>query len=233
MVLLISVVAAFLLMLFLAPSLGTASNEARLKGLGAFQTTFTLAGLTLIGMWYVLERPDAARLKLDQSVTGVSLSAKQALVTIEVQMENVGVHAAAFENSPYSILVQKVSPLDPQVLARGMTADANGFRGVEDANNWTVQDAAGKFPGLIAYRIGGADSGDWKTTHEGLTSLIQPKESDFYYFRVVVPCEPGLVVSISSRFRTIPGPFDRLWHKSELVWIKQSFLDLSSTCKEG
>lgn len=229
--LLFSVAVALLLMWFLAPLLGAPGREVRAKGLSAFQTLCTLAGITLIGAWYMIERPDAARLKFEQKVLGVPTQDGQAIVAIEIEIENVGGHEARFEKTPYTILIQQVSPLDPAVLANEVKAGPTGYRGIADANNWTEKDPGGKLPGLLAYRIGGKSSGSWRQTHPGFSSLIQPKESDFYYYRAILPCREGLVVSISSRFRTIPGPIDRLWSRNDLVWIKQSFLDLSDVCR--
>jgi hypothetical protein len=216
----------------LAPTLGAPTAEPRTKGLSALQTIFGLLGILLIAGWYLVEQPDAARLKFDQTVTGARLEDGRALVTIEVSITNVGGHADHFDKLPYKIFVQRTVPLPDYLLPSAM-APPNGIGRVWRADNWET----------LAYRaVGTAASKDYpnwekcsgsdveQACDDGLETVIEPGENENLYFAAVVPCAKGLHVAVSSRFPRPPGPWEELRRKEPEVWIKQSFLDLTEVC---
>ena len=186
----------------------------------------------LIAGWYLVEQPDAARLKFEQSVTGARLGDGRALVTIEVSITNVGGHPDYFAKLPYKIFVQRTVPL-PEPLKPSTTLAPNGSVRVWRADNWET----------LAYRaVGKAESDNYPNwdkckrgdlasdCDDGLETVIEPGENENLYFAAVVPCVEGLHVAVSSRFPRPPGPWDALFRKEPQVWIKQSFLDLTDAC---
>ena len=92
------------------------------------------------------------------------------------------------------------------------------------ANNWPLA-------GLLAYRMGGQDLPGWKRTADGLSADIAPSETENFYYRATIACEPGLHVSVSSRVQKPRSLWRRLTRQKPLVWIKQSFVDLSTLCE--
>ncbi|HLY65272.1 MAG TPA: hypothetical protein VKU60_07050 [Chloroflexota bacterium] len=218
-----------------APKLGGPGEELRLKGLSALQAIFATLGIVLIAEWYLIEQPDAARLKFDQDAKGIPLSGGRALVTLEVSITNVGGHGDRFDKLPYKIFVQQVAPLAPSVEAKAVPAP-NGAGRVWRADNWET----------LAYRAVGTDanhdypnwdacgaSGKPPACEDGLETEIQPNETENLYFAAIVPCMTGLHVSVSSRFARPPGVWQALFHEPRQYWIKQSFVDLTDACKSS
>jgi len=233
MELLFGAAAAFVALIVLwelAPTLGVPTP--RTQGLNALQTIFGLLGILLVASWYLVEQPDAARLKFDQTVTGAGLGDGRALVMIEVSITNVGGHADHFDTLPYKIFVQRTVPL-PDAL-RPMTLPApNGAGRVWRADNWEA----------LAYRAVGASASpsypNWEeckggqvtpACDAGLKTVIEPGENENLYFAAVVPCAENLHVAVSSRFPRPSRPWGELLRKEPQVWIKQSFLDLTEAC---
>ena len=231
MSLLIAAIAVLVFMWLVAPALGHPLVEPRTKGLSALQTLFTLAGITLVVTWYVVEQPDAARLRFDQSVMALPAPNGQALVIIEVSIENVGGHEARFDDAAYKILIERVSPLDPAIAAHDVQLGPDGYRVVQNASNWTSPGPNQTVSGLLAYRLAGKDEDGWKKTHEGLRSTIAPEETEHLYYRAIIPCVDDLTISVESRYKTLPGPMSMFGRDSNLVWVKQSFLELNEACK--
>lgn len=204
----------------LAPLFG--AEDARSKGLTAVQTLCALAGIVLVAEWYFVERPDAARLKFDQTVSAARLPGSRALVIVEINISNVGGHADEFKNLPYRIYVQQVAPLSAKLQQSIDTPAPNGMPRVDGADSWL----------LLAYRAAGEDAGPkLPKTDPGLATVIAPGESENLYYRAAVSCSPGLHVSVSSRFQKPLDRWDRIRGNQPVWWIKQSFLDLTDTCK--
>lgn len=213
----------------LAPRLG--GSEDRAKGLSALQAMFALLGIVFVAEWYLVEQPDAARLKFDQTATGIPLSTDRALIAIEVTISNVGGHTAHFEKLPYKIFVQQVAPLSG-ALPPSPASIAPGLAPVWRSDNW----------GALAYRAVGAASSsaypNWDrclppekggACDDGLETVIGPGETENLYFAAVVPCRKGLVAAVSSRFAQPPGPWQWIGNQQGW-WIKQSYVDLSGPC---
>lgn len=205
----------------IAPLIALAQKHT--AGLGAVQTLCAIGGVILVVVWYAVDRPDAARLKFDQAVTTAPLPGHRVLVVTELTIANVGGHEAKFHDWPYYVLIQRVTPPDPAV-AQALAPPARGYPRLQDANNWGPG-------GVLAYRMAGQDMGDWKQTAEGFEGEIAPSETDNFYFRAAVPCAEGLHISVSSRIRKPRGPWRVLTGAKPLVWIKQSFVDLTDLCK--
>jgi hypothetical protein len=215
----------------LAPQFGTPGAAPRNQGLSALQTIFGLLGIVLIMAWYVVEQPDAARLKFEQSVTGARLGDGRALVMIEVSISNVGGHADHFKTLPYKIFVQRVAPLPKDIEAvAAPTSDGTGR--VWRADNWET----------LAYRAVGSAASEtypnWERCdgvkpdcEDGLETVIEPGENENLYFAATVPCDRALRVAVSSRFQRPRGFREALHSGHPQWWIKQSFLDLTDVCK--
>lgn len=221
------VLMALMLSWWLAPRLGNVGFEPRSKGFSAIQTITTVVGVILVAIWYVMERPDAARLKFEQTLSSAPLPDGKALVITEITITNVGVHTAYIENMPFAIYLQQVAPVvDDAIAAESAPNPDTGVPAMRAADNWS----------LIAYYLGGEDQAvggkTWRRTGDALTKVeIQAGETDNFYYRATVNCAPALHVSVSSRFRKHAGTWERLQGLGAISWMKQSFLDLTDTCK--
>jgi len=220
--------ALLLLIWLVAPRLVLA--DAHTKGLAAMQTFCAIAGIVLLVVWYFVDRPDAERLKFDQAVTVAPLRDHRVLVVSELTIANVGGHPAKLDGLPYPnglpyyVLVQRVSSLQPAPAGAPPSRPIASPAVMDDANNWPLD-------GLLAYRIGGQDlSGKWKRTAGGLDAEIAPSETENFYYRAVIACEPGLHISVSSRVQKPRSLWRMLARRKPLVWIKQSFVDLTALC---
>jgi hypothetical protein len=220
----VGAVVLFSLLWLLSPVLGATGREKYAKGLSAFQTIFALIGIALAVEWYLVEQPDAARLKFDQTLTAVPLPNHFAMVIIEINISNVGGHADEFRDLPYHIYVQQVAPVEGGVKQSLFDKDGKPLSQISDADNWI----------LLSYKAGGkAVSAQLPKTDDGLSTIIAPNESENYYFRAAVPCVENLHVSVSSHFQKPQSGLDQLFNRKPVWWIKQSFLDLTDACKKG
>jgi hypothetical protein len=220
------------LLVVLAPRLGRPTSEERSKGLSFLQTFFGLLGIVLIAEWYLVEQPDAPRLKFDQTVSGAAIDRSKALVFIEISISNVGGHAYHFDKMPYKIFVQQVIPF-PEKLRPMLMPLSNQLWPVWRADNWQ---------GLAYRAVGSASSSgypNWdacrsatdRKCDDGIEMTVDPGESENLYFAAVVPCTSGLHISISSRFQRRRHLFQIMTGMVPEYWIKQSVLDLTEACK--
>ena len=61
-------------------------------------------------------------------------------------------------------------------------------------------------------------------------SFLEAGETENLYFRVVIPCLPGMRVYFTSTFNKPSSPSDFLFGPKDVAWIKQTLVDLSSVC---
>lgn len=232
MELLIGAVVVLFGLWLLAPRFAGPGGQPRSDGLRLLQTLCALAGIVLVAEWYVVEQPDAARLKFDQQVTAAPLDDGRGLVNIEVTIANVGGHESRFDALPYKVFVQQIAP-DPADLPPEANGTApNGVARVWRADNWPA----------LAYRAvgrGGESKAypNWDIKRPdddgeaGLKTTIQPNETEHLYFAAAVPCAANLHLAVSSRFRRPRTFADMVAFREAEWWIKQSYLDLTDVCR--
>jgi len=214
----------------LAPRFAT-SGAPRSDGLKLLQTLCALAGIVLVAEWYVVEQPDAARLKFEQAVSAAPLDDGRGLVNIEVTIANVGGHASRFDALPYKVFVQEVAPAAADLPPEAAGVAANGVGRVWRADNWPTlayravgeEGASKAYPNWDVARPG--DAGE-----RGLQTTIQPNETEHLYFAAAVPCAEHLHLAVSSRFRRPRTVADIIAFREAEWWIKQSYLDLTDIC---
>ena len=215
------------LIVALARTLGSTRVTPWTANLATMQTVLTIAAISFAIGWYFVERPDAAKLDFTQVVAGYPVVDDRVLVTIEVSVKNVGATALAFDDAPYAIFVQQITPMTQGPWNEHL-ARAGQLPLVHRADNWSLVAAlvSKAYPreGLDAFR-----------PVPGLSSEIEAGETDNYYFRTIVACKPGLRLSVTSRF---VKPLN--WYESVAAlvrparpkfWIKQTPLDLTTQCR--
>lgn len=230
MELLIGAVVILLALWVLAPRFA-ASGAPRSDGLKLLQTLCALAGIVLVAEWYVVEQPDAARLKFDQAVTAAPLDDGRGLVNIEVTIANVGGHASRFDALPYKVFVQQIAPAAADLPPEARGVEANGVGRVWRADNWPTlayravgrEGVSKTYPNWDAPRADGEGEA-------GLQTTIQPNETEHLYFAAAVPCAEHLHLAVSSRFRRPRTVADIAAFREAEWWIKQSYIDLSDVC---
>lgn len=204
-----------LVCLTVAGILSLKRTEVARTGLDGFSAFVTFAAVLLGAYWYFDRRPDAPKLNLAVAATAQSLDPKDALLNIDLTVANVGLSALAFSNDEIELYVNQVTPLSSEMRALLFKADRSPIKRIEPNYVWV---------GLRQLRY-------------SYTARIEAGETDHYYFRTVLQCEPKLTVVVQLR---IPkqnrglnafGP-----HPSQETWVVQSFVDLKDVCstvKEG
>ena len=202
----------FLLLLWSARFvLGARGAEPWVKNLGAAQTLITIIAVIVAGVWYVVEQPHAAKLKVDQSAVGAPGPAGQVMIVAEVSFTNVGTSVISLHGAPLKLFVQQVAPVLPDVAAEAGRTDRNGALVIEHGDNW----------GALAEFT------------DSLTSFLEAGEVENLYYRVIIPCQPGLRVYFSSRFERPGMPTDVFFGVKDFQFRKQTLVDLSALCAKG
>jgi hypothetical protein len=212
-----------------ARALGLTRVKPWTKYLDKLQTILTLAGIMTAAVWYFFERPQAAKLDVDQHLTAVAIDKSHVMLLAEVSVKNLGDTAIDFRNSPYKIFVTQVTPLTRKVAAEYLS-DKGALR---PAEQWAPL-------AKIVF------DGRAEAEANGLTSFVEAGETENLYFRVILDCQPRLSVYVMSRFAKPPMWYDELnplrrkapqppksdpAKDERLYWVKQSFLDLRDVCR--
>jgi hypothetical protein len=181
------------------------------------QTLLAVTAALLAGVWYFFERPNDAKLKFDQAVDGFPAGNGRVLIVAEVSITNIGSTLVRLKDAPLSLYVQQVTPLPRGVEAEYQpTVPAGVARQVRAADNWALLAAAGPAGGRGA-------------PVTPVNSVLEAGETENLYYRVILPCRPGLRVYVTARFHKPQSGYDRLRGR-KLAWIKQSLLDLTGAC---
>jgi hypothetical protein len=190
--------------------LSSTQVEPWVKNLNAVQTIITILAVVIAGSWYVVEQPHATKLKIDQTAAGAPGPPGQVMVVAEVTLTNLGSTVLSFRDAPLKLFVQQVSPTPPGVLPELGRRDAQGALIISEGDNWgTIAQARGK-----------------------VVSFLEQGESDNYYYRVAIPCQPGLRVYFTSRLARPPMITDILFKVKDYQFIKQTLVDLSDLCAQ-
>lgn len=206
-------IAIFLLVLgFARFILGDQRAEPWVKGLTAAQTVITIAAVVLAASFFVIEQPHASKLKMEIASAAAPETPGQAMIVSEVTLTNLGTSVINLKGAPMEILVQQVTPAPDAIAARdGATHDKGKFKGaliVERAENW----------GALA-------QGD-----DVLRFFLEAGESESMYYRVSVPCQPGLRLYVGARLTRPPTPTDWLFGIKDYQFRKQTLVDASAVC---
>jgi hypothetical protein len=193
--------------------------------LDKLQALLTVAGIMVAAVWYFFERPQAAKLDLDQAATGVALSDERVMILIEVSPKNLGGTAIDFRDAPYTILVHQVTPLTRTPAGEfEATPLKSKSRAIHSAETWSPI-------ATISSESEVSENPDLE--HDHLTSFIEAGETENLYFRTIIPCKPGLRVYVTSQFRKPDMWYERPGARPALYWVKHTFLDLSQQCPES
>jgi hypothetical protein len=216
----------------LARALGHRRVKPWTANLETMQTALTVAAISFAIGWYFFERPDAAKVEFAQNVQGYPGVGGTALALIEISVKNVGSAALHFEDEPYAIFLQQITPITSEPWREYRERLDQGLPPqLQRGDNWSLVQAivGGSYPlaGLEPARI---------TAGPGLNSIIEAGETDNYYFRTLVACKPGLRFYVTSRFDKPSNWYEVFLSyfraRPPLRWIKQSVLDLSAVCSK-
>lgn len=225
------------------------SPSQRSQGLAAALSAIAL----LFGVyWYIIERPGAAKLDLILSGHGFRMEGRRTLVFLAVEVRNVGNTPVSFEaerGGDTDVVATPEEPAEPppDVDCR---PEAPAPFGAQPAKN-TMKVRLGKVapvaPDLLPYldcasysakagqpaMIARADL--WPPVgrvDQALVTKIEAGESEKYYYRFVMPCERGLVLSATAQIPKRATFTDTLVRKEPegQVWIAQTLLDLTPAC---
>jgi hypothetical protein len=241
-----SLAAAILLIALWAWYLHDANSPSqRSQGLAAALSAIAL----LFGVyWYIIERPGAAKLDLSLAGQSFSMGSRQALVYLAVEVKNVGNTPVSFEGEAAvgseTRREAPEPPLDVDCLPEDLSAiKAEAATSVMKIRLGKVAPVA---PDLRPYLACATYSGEggpaslaradlWPPLagiDQNLATKIESGESEKYYYRFVVPCEPRLVLSATAQIPKRATFTDTLVRKEPegQVWIAQSLVDLTAVC---
>lgn len=187
--------------------------------LAALESLLTVTALLAASAWYFIERPGAPKVAFKQSATGAPAGDGRVLVAVEVSLANVGSTPVAFRRAKYKLFVQRVTPVAGSVAREALQPAGSHGAALAPADNW---------PSMAALYSENPDGS--RRLGATLDSFVEAGEEENLYYRVVLPCQPGLRVAVSSRFEKPPGLWSRMLGRPPLFWIKQTFVDLSEFC---
>jgi hypothetical protein len=188
--------------------LGSPRADPWVKNLNIAQSVLTILAAVVAASWYFVDRPHATKLKFDQSVVGVPAGPGKVMVLAEITISNVSSSSIRLQNSPFRLIVQRVTPLPPGPTQEVGSKDTTGAFLIHPADDWS----------------------ELASRHDQLNTFLEVGETENLYYRVVIPCSPGLHIYFSSWFDK-PHRFTDAWIAPDHVaWIKQSLADLSGTC---
>lgn len=184
-------------------------------GLDGFGALVTFIAVVLGSYWYLDRRPDAPKMNLAIAGDAIRLGEHDALVNIDLTVSNVGLSALDFNGETIDVYVQQVTPLIPEMRTK-LYDDAGVPLDRIDSNYLWAALRHLKHP---------------------YTARIEAGETDHYYFRTVVRCEPAMVVLLQARVPKDPHGIEALSLFRSLAvplkngkWIVQSVLDLGEAC---
>jgi hypothetical protein len=203
--------------------MGRRPFDGWLGHLQVLETLLTVVAFFLAAGWYFVERPSNPKVKVEQTATGAPLGDGRVLVVVELALTNVGETAVEFRQAPLTLFVQQVTPLPHAVdqEAQPPPGAAPAIATLHPADNWSLLAA---LPDPAQPAKGGAPGG-----FAPIDSFLEAQETENLYYRVILPCKPGLRIYLTSRFSKPQSLLER-WQGRRLSWIKQTYLDLSTQC---
>lgn len=187
----------------------------------SLESLFTVLAIVSAGAWYFIDRPTAPKIQVSQHAFGLPAGEGRVLVVVEMTLTNVGKTSIRFDEAPFDIYVQQTTPLPEHVEGEFQAVLPQGeAHRIWMADNWL---------GLAAiYEDPRADpKSPSQPAARRISTTIEAAEQENFYFRVILPCEPGLRVAVSSRLDKVEG---RQAPGEAHQWIKQTFVDLSQFC---
>lgn len=153
----------------------------------------TIVALIAAAWWFYVQEETAGRLNVSLGVDDRQLSDQWALVTVTLEMENVG--KRNIETSEALVRVQKVLPLESDAAAK--LAQGKHLISKNDSDVlWPVLDRT--------YR-----STEWR--------LLRANEKDHLYVEFLIPA----CVKTAKIYAEISGQFrDLVWHRASLHDLK-------------
>jgi len=201
-------VIAALIASFLAGRLPSQRAKGWPDHLGAVQAFLTVTAIFIAAAWFFIERPNSAKIRIDQAAQGYALEGERVLITMDVSLTNVGTTVLTLSDAELQMYVQQITPLRPRVEKEFDPQAPKGDQLIHAADNWS---RLARLP-----QRGPASR---------INSVIESGEAENLYFRVILPCEPNLRVAVSTRLKRPKEGFAR-----PLLWIKQTSLDLTQQC---
>ena len=203
--------------------MGRRPLDGWLGHLQVLETLLTVVAFFLAAGWYFVERPSNPKVKMEQTATGAPLGDGRVLVVVELALTNVSETAVEFKQAPLTLFVQQVTPLPHAVdlEAQAPAGSVPGLATLHPGDNWSLLAA---LPDPAHPAKGGAPGG-----FAPIDSFLESQETENLYYRVILPCKPGLRIYLTSRFSKPQGMLERMQGR-ELSWIKQTYLDLSTQC---
>jgi hypothetical protein len=238
---------AILLAAFIGWRFHSNERSERSQGLAAALSVLVL----LFGAyWYMIERPGAAKLNL--LLTGQGFRAPGgALVFLAVDVQNVGNTPVSFagEPEPARPAPAAAGPVGPPPDVDCLAESGEAMAAATQASVMKIR--IGKVMPLTApmkERLACATQASpadgpvplaradlWPPVarvDQILIAKIEAGESEKYYYRLIVPCERGLVLAASARIPkrgTITDAFIQEEPAGQ-VWIAQTLIDLVQVC---
>jgi hypothetical protein len=231
-------------------------RSERSQGLAAALSILAL----LFGVyWYLIERPGTAKLDLVLAGQGFRTAGGKALLFLSVEVRNVGNTPVSFEGSAAQSAsgeglrdagkaAEAAEDVPADIDCRPQPGDGGGIEAVQSVMSVRIGKVVPVHPDLRDYLgcatypaangsaaiLARADL--WPPlawVDQDLVTKIEAGESEKYYYRMLVPCEPRLVVSATARIPKRATFTDTLVRKEPAgqVWIAQTLVDLSSICK--
>jgi hypothetical protein len=226
-------------------------GSKRSQGLAA---ALSALALLFAVYWYMIERPGAAKLDLELAGKAFDAGGGRALVFLSVELRNVGNTPVSFEgieedeDAAAPAAAAGPEPAPPPAEEDCLAQSGGGAAGAAAQGVMMVRlgKALPLSPGLerrLACATPGADGAAaglaradvWPPlarVDQSLVTRIEAGESERYYYRALVRCEEGLVVSASARIPKRGTITDALVQREPVgqVWIGQSLIDLTEAC---
>ena len=189
-------------------ALATPWAEPWTKSLGAAQTLLTVLGIVVAASWFIIEQPHANRLKMDISAQGAPGPPGQVMVVAEVNLSNLGVTVMNLKDGTMDLFVQQVTPTPPEVAAEAGRRDSQGALIIQRGERW----------GTLA------------EVTDRLRFFLESGESESLYYRVALPCQPGLRVVFGAWLTRPAMPADVLFGVKDYQFRKQTLVNLADLC---
>ncbi|MDP1632394.1 MAG: hypothetical protein Q8L66_13345 [Caulobacter sp.] len=191
--------------------------------LSAFQSVLTVSALVFGSLWFFIERPDSARLDIQQTVTGVELGDGRVLVLVEVGLKNIGNTALNLRKREFLLWIQQVTPLPDGVERDAAKLPNATVESIRPADDWGVLAALDGRPAAARSVPLQLDA------RSQLDTYLEAGETENLYYRAILPCDPELRI-----YLTLQMPKPSSWYDGpgggSMWWVKQTFLDLTDKC---
>lgn len=192
----------------------------------AFETVLTISALVLGAGWFLVERPDAARLEVQMTGTSYKFDDARALVVIELGLKNIGVTAMNLRGRPYRLSIQQVSPVDSRIIADLNPLPGATVGSVRPGDQWVTLAV------LDDRAIADRKNPIQATSMSTMDSFLEAGETENLYYRALVPCSQGLQIAVTLHMPKPSTWFDGA-QDGDLWWVKQTILDLTEQCKSS